>query len=66
MKIAARAKINLTLEVLGDRPDGYHDLHSVVMPVSVADWITLEPSDGPAPDLSVTAPDGAEIGRAHV
>ena len=61
MKIAARAKINLTLEVLGDRPDGYHDLHSVVMPVSVADRITLEPSDGPAPDLSVTAPDGAPV-----
>lgn len=61
MIIPARAKINLTLEVLGDRPDGYHDLHSVVMPVSVADTIVLEPSSAPAPTLSVTAADGAPV-----
>ena len=61
MKIPARAKINLTLEVLGDRPDGYHDLHSVVMPVSVADSIVLEHSDASSPSLSVTAADGAPV-----
>ena len=61
MKIPALAKINLTLEVLGDRPDGYHDLHSVVMPVSVADSIELEPIDASEPSLSVTAADGAPV-----
>ena len=39
--IEAPAKINLTLEVLGKRPDGYHELRSVVMPVSLADTLSL-------------------------
>ena len=43
MKTRAFAKINLTLEVLGIRPDGYHDLRSVVEPVSLADVIEIEP-----------------------
>ena len=45
MKIEAHAKVNFTLEVLGLRPDGYHDLRSVVVPVSLADEVTLEPAD---------------------
>ena len=46
MTIAACAKVNFTLEVLGVRPDGYHDLRSVVVPVSLADEVVLEPADG--------------------
>lgn len=42
MKTIARAKVNFTLEVLGMRPDGYHDLRSIVMPVSLADEIAIE------------------------
>ena len=41
MKIEAFAKINLTLEVLGKRADGYHALHSLVVPVSLCDSIVL-------------------------
>ena len=44
MTVAAHAKVNLTLEVLGVRPHGYHDLRSVVVPVSLADGVALEPS----------------------
>lgn len=43
--ISARAKINLSLEVFGKRPDGYHELRSVVMPVSLADEIKIEEAD---------------------
>ncbi len=39
--IEAPAKINLTLEVLGKRPDGYHELRSIVMPVSLTDTLSL-------------------------
>jgi 4-diphosphocytidyl-2-C-methyl-D-erythritol kinase len=39
--IEAPAKINLTLEILGKRPDGYHELRSIVMPVSLTDTISL-------------------------
>ena len=46
MTVEAHAKINWTLEVLGVRPDGYHDLRSVVMPVPLHDTVTLEEADG--------------------
>ena len=35
----AFAKINLTLDVLGKRPDGYHDLKSVMQTISIRDDI---------------------------
>ncbi|MBL7077772.1 MAG: 4-(cytidine 5'-diphospho)-2-C-methyl-D-erythritol kinase [Kiritimatiellae bacterium] len=45
LELAAHAKINLYLEVLGKRENGYHDLRSVVVPVSLHDTIILEPAD---------------------
>ncbi|MDP2350593.1 MAG: 4-(cytidine 5'-diphospho)-2-C-methyl-D-erythritol kinase [Chloroflexota bacterium] len=37
----APAKLNLTLAVLGTRPDGYHDLHSVMVPLDLADRLSV-------------------------
>lgn len=45
MTIEAHAKINWTLEVLGVRPDGYHDLRSVVLPIAMHDTVTLEEAE---------------------
>ena len=42
MKVQARAKLNLTLDVLGKRPDGYHDLKMVMQSITLADDLTLE------------------------
>ncbi|MEA4823087.1 MAG: 4-(cytidine 5'-diphospho)-2-C-methyl-D-erythritol kinase [Clostridiaceae bacterium] len=39
--IEAPAKINLTLEVLGRRPDGYHELRMVMQSVSLCDTVTV-------------------------
>ena len=46
MTVEAHAKINWTLEVSGVRPDGYHDLRSVVLPVALHDVVTLDLADG--------------------
>src|ERR1700748_1382169 len=39
----ARAKVNLTLRVVGRRVDGYHDLESVVAFADCADQLSLLP-----------------------
>lgn len=45
MQYKAFAKINWSLDILGQRPDGYHLMDMVMQPVSVCDLITLEPDD---------------------
>lgn len=42
MEIQARAKLNLTLDVLGKRPDGYHNLKMVMQSITLADTLVLE------------------------
>ena len=43
----APAKLNLTLAIVGRRPDGYHALHSVMVPLGLADRLSLAiQSDG--------------------
>ena len=42
-EIKARAKLNLTLDVLGRREDGYHDLRMVMQSVQLCDTVTLAP-----------------------
>jgi 4-diphosphocytidyl-2-C-methyl-D-erythritol kinase len=39
--VACPAKINLTLEVLERRPDGYHALRSVMVPLALADTLEI-------------------------
>lgn len=45
MEIECHAKVNLTLDVLGRRPDGYHEIRSVMVPVSLHDRLVLEPAE---------------------
>lgn len=40
----AYAKLNLSLEILGRRPDGFHDLISIMQTVSLADTVTMVPA----------------------
>src|ERR1044072_9243807 len=49
-----RAKVNLTLRVVGRRTDGFHDLESVVAFADCADRLTLTP--GPELTLQMSGP----------
>ncbi len=46
MEVKALAKLNLTLDVLGKRPDGYHDLKMIMQSIDLCDHITLEENGG--------------------
>ena len=45
MFIQANAKLNLTLDVLSKRPDGYHDMRMIMQSITLADDLTVEPLD---------------------
>ena len=55
----ARAKVNLSLKVLGRRADGYHELESLVAFAGVGDELTLEP--GSELGLSIGGPLGGGL-----
>lgn len=70
LTITARAKLNLTLHVVGRRADGYHLLDSLVAFTEVGDELTLRPAsefsftiDGPMAD-GLTADDSNLVIRA--
>lgn len=44
MELSANAKINLTLDILRKREDGYHDLQMVMQSVTLADALTVAPA----------------------
>jgi 4-diphosphocytidyl-2-C-methyl-D-erythritol kinase len=61
LSVAARAKVNLFLRVLGRRPDGYHELETLVAPIDFADNLEIHADSGPefrtlALTLDVTGP----------
>lgn len=47
MKLKAYAKVNLSLDVIGKRDDGYHDLRMVMVPIDLYDVIEIEVTNKP-------------------
>lgn len=43
MKVRAYAKVNLALDVLRKREDGYHDLEMIMAPITLHDLILIDP-----------------------
>ncbi|HUE62440.1 MAG TPA: 4-(cytidine 5'-diphospho)-2-C-methyl-D-erythritol kinase [Chthoniobacterales bacterium] len=43
MQALAPAKINLSLKILGRRDDGFHEIETLISPISLADKIDIEP-----------------------
>ena len=57
MKARACAKINPSLLITGRRPDGYHDLKLIFLPVDLADELTTEPNGDGVLRLTCSEPD---------
>lgn len=65
--LAAPAKINLGLHVLRRRPDGYHDVETVMLPIGWTDGLTAAPADLLAltcSDPALPTDGGNLVGRA--
>ncbi len=52
LTVLAPAKLNLSLAVLARRADGFHEIESLMVPVSLADTLHVTPT--PAPGVSLT------------
>jgi len=55
IRVYARAKINLTLDVLGKRPDGYHQVETVMQSIDLCDCLEFTPREE---SISLSVPGG--------
>jgi 4-diphosphocytidyl-2-C-methyl-D-erythritol kinase len=53
IEITAPAKLNLSLAILARRPDGFHEIESLMVPVSLADRLVVRAADAPGVRLQV-------------
>ncbi|MHC4593294.1 MAG: 4-(cytidine 5'-diphospho)-2-C-methyl-D-erythritol kinase, partial [Planctomycetota bacterium] len=57
LKVRAPSKINLYLEVLGQRPDGFHEIRTVMQAVSLCDELSFSARSDGQVVLSCSSPD---------
>jgi 4-diphosphocytidyl-2-C-methyl-D-erythritol kinase len=62
----APAKLNLFLDVLGRRPDGYHELATLFVALDVGDDVTLDPTPSPGVTLAATGPVAVPAGDENL
>jgi 4-diphosphocytidyl-2-C-methyl-D-erythritol kinase len=56
LRVRVPAKVNLWLEILRKRDDGYHDLSSLMLPVGIYDYLELTSRKGKGISLECDAP----------
>ena len=66
LKLSCPAKVNLSLEVLGKRPDGFHELSGLMCPISVFDELELKIDISPGDTSPGDEGPGEAAGEARV
>ncbi len=61
MHLTAPAKINLSFEIVGKRPDGYHDIRTVMQTIDLCDHLYFAHADAFSLTGSLVCPDDANI-----
>lgn len=56
IQIDSPAKLNFVLEVLGKRADGFHDISSIIGPITLWDQLELTLTDRPVVELELSVP----------
>ena len=56
VRAIAPAKVNLSLEVLGRRPDGFHEIRSEMLAIDLCDSLEVRPDRGGGVRLSLAGP----------
>ena len=54
VRVPAYAKVNLRLDILGRRADGYHELRTIFQAITLHDTLTLEIKRAPGIELTIT------------
>lgn len=67
LRLSSNAKINLFLEILGRRADGFHTLRTLMLPIALGDTLTFKAMDAPRIELECSDPslptDGTNLVR---
>ena len=66
LQMQAHAKVNVFLRVLGRRDDGYHDVETLLLPISLADDVMVEPAQESTLSLEGPAADGVPTDETNI
>lgn len=56
MRLRALAKINLGLDVIGKREDGYHEVRMIMQTINMYDQLEIEKKDEPGISITTNLP----------
>ena len=66
LQMQAHAKVNVFLRVLGRRDDGYHDVETLLLPISLADDVMVEPAQELSLSLDGLAAEGVPTDETNI
>jgi 4-diphosphocytidyl-2-C-methyl-D-erythritol kinase len=66
VRVLAPAKVNLSLLIAGKRPDGFHEIETIMAKVNLFDEIVIQPGEKPGIELLCKGPYWAPQGKENL